>query len=88
MNNKILTVVLGFSVLLVASCGEETTAEKIEAKSNDVQRAATEKVHRLEEAVCAESDAECLAKKAKNRTEETAEVIKDKAAELNNKMDD
>ena len=87
MKNIILTVVLGLSVLLVASCGQETTTEKIQVKSNEVQRTVTAKVHRIEEAICTGSEAECLAKKAKNRTQETAEAIKDKAIEFTNKMD-
>ncbi|GFO71809.1 hypothetical protein BJAS_P1535 [Bathymodiolus japonicus methanotrophic gill symbiont] len=84
MKNIILTVALGVSILLVASCGEESTTENIQVKSNKVQRTATETVHRIEEAVCTGTEAECLAKKAKNRAQETAEFIKDKAEELNN----
>lgn len=87
MNNIILKIVLGFSVLLIASCVQETTKEKTHVKSNEIQRTATEKVHRIEEAVCTGSEAECLAKKATNRTQETSEAIKDKTTELKDKMD-
>ncbi|MFW5443787.1 MAG: hypothetical protein ACKE51_05730 [Methylococcaceae bacterium] len=74
MNNINLTVVRGFSVLLIASCSQETIAEKVQVKSNELQRTATEKVHRIEEAVCTGSEVECLAKKVKHRTQETAET--------------
>jgi len=87
MNNINLTVVLGFSVLLIASCSQETTAEKVQVKLNELQRTTTEKVHRIEEAVCTGSEVECLAEKAKNHIQETAEAVKDKASELKNKMD-
>jgi hypothetical protein len=85
--DKNCAVVLGLSIFLVASCTQETTGEKVEAKLNELQRTATKEVHRIEEAVCTGSEAECLAKKEKNRTEETAETVKDKVSELKNKMD-
>ncbi|RLA20270.1 MAG: hypothetical protein DRQ61_10225 [Gammaproteobacteria bacterium] len=61
--------------------------EKMQVKSNEVQRAATEKMHRIEEAVCTESEAACLAEKVKNQTQEATEAIKDKGEELKNKID-
>ena len=87
MSKKIMGVLLGFSVFLITSCAQETTGEKVQVKSNELQRTATEKVHRIEEAVCTGSDAECMAKKAENRTQETTEAIKDKTSELTNMMD-
>jgi len=47
---------------------KKTIVEKVQVKSNKLQRIATEKVHRIEEAVCAGGEAECLTKKAINRT--------------------
>ncbi len=44
-------------------------------------------MNRLEEAACMESDVECLAKKTNNRAEEATTATKDKATELNNKID-
>jgi gas vesicle protein len=87
MKNIILSIVLGFSILLIASCEQETTTEKLQDQSNDLQREATKKMHRIEEAACTGSDMECLAKKAKNRAQEASKAIKDKATELKNKID-
>lgn len=66
----------------------ETINEKIQDQSNDIQRNATQKVHRIEEAACMKSDLECLKEKAANRAEETKQIVEDKAIELKNDVDD
>ena len=88
MKNLFLLVTLGFLSLSTASFAAETVGEKIQDKANDLKRATTEKMNRLGEKACMDSDAECLAKKANNRAEEATETTKDKATELKNKIDD
>jgi hypothetical protein len=78
------TLVVGFSGALRAG---ETVAEKAQAASNDVSRAANKTVHRVEEAACMQSDMKCLAEKAKHRAEEAKDYTKDKAKELKNDVD-
>ncbi len=87
MKNLLLLITLGFFSLTATSFAAETIGEKVQVKSRDIERAATEKMNRLEEAVCMESDVECLAKKANNRAEEAEEAVEDKAIELKNKID-
>ena len=66
---------------------KETAGEKAAATKNDVKRAAKKGMHRGQEAVCAEGDATCLAEKAKHRTTEGTDYMKDKAKEGSNKVD-
>ena len=87
MKNLLLLTALGFFSLMATSFATETIGEKVQDKARDIKRTATEKVNRLEEAVCMESDVECLAKKASNRAEETEKAVVDKATELKNKTD-
>ncbi len=87
MKNLFLLVALGFFSLSATTFAAETVGEKVQDTARDIKRTATEKMNRMGEAVCMESDAECLAKKANNRAEETKEVAKDKATELKNKID-
>jgi len=81
-------LIIGLVCLAGTSFATETMGEKAQAVAKDVKRGATEKIHRLEEAACMESDAKCLALKAKNRIKETAETTKDKAVEFKNAMTD
>ena len=87
MKNLFLLITLGFLSLSTTSFAVETTGEKIQDKANDLQRATKEKMNRLGEKACMESDAECLTKKANNRAEEAKETTTDKATELKNKID-
>lgn len=82
------------SLLLSMSClfstvvlAEETMGEKANVVKNDAKRAVKKAAHRVQEAVCADSDAECLAKKAKNRAVEATEAAVDKASEVKNQLD-
>jgi hypothetical protein len=66
---------------------EESVSEKASAKAHDAKRAMKKGGHRVAEAVCMEGDAECLARKAKNRAVEAKDYTKDKAIEVKDKAD-
>lgn len=66
---------------------EESVSEKTSAKAHDAKRAMKKGGHRMAEAVCMESDAECLAKKAKHRAVEAKDYTVDKAHEAKDKVD-
>jgi hypothetical protein len=66
---------------------DETPGEKATATSDSVGRKMNKAGHRLEEAVCQEGDAKCLAKKAKHRVQEGSNYMKDKAKETKDKAD-
>lgn len=78
-----LTGSVGISSVYAA----ETVGEKAEAAANDASRAVKKGAHRVEEAVCAESDTKCLAEKAKHRAQEASDYTKDKAKEVKNSVD-
>ena len=44
-------------------------------------------MHRVDEAACTGTNAECAKRKIEHRSEETKEVIKDKSTEMKNKVD-
>jgi hypothetical protein len=66
---------------------EQSTTEKGSATAHDGARKMKKMGHRMQEAVCAEGDAACLAKKAKHRAEESKDYMKDKTKEGVDKMD-
>lgn len=78
-----LTGSVGISSVYAA----ETVGEKAEATANDAARAVKKGAHRVEEAVCMESDTKCLAEKAKHRAQEAGDYTKDKAKEVKNTVD-
>ncbi len=82
-----LAAMLSLSVAATHAWAAETIPEKATVIKNDVKRATKKAVNRVEEAVCAKSDAECLARKAKNRATETGDVVIDKVSETKNKVD-
>ena len=90
MVKSILTALTLSATLIGAAAhvyAEETMGEKAEATANDATRAVKKGAHRAQEAVCAESDAECLAEKAKHRAEEAKDYTKDKTKEIKNNID-
>jgi hypothetical protein len=70
-----------------AAHADQTTGEKATATKNDVKRSAKKKMHKVQEMVCAEGDVECVAEKAKHRTQEGTDYMKDKAKEGVDKAD-
>ncbi|MGZ3721417.1 MAG: hypothetical protein ACXVA9_00720 [Bdellovibrionales bacterium] len=70
-----------------AAHAEQTASEKASATKNDVKRSAKKTWHKGTELVCAEGDAKCAAEKAKHRTQEGTDYIKDKTKETVDKVD-
>lgn len=70
---------------------EETLLEKADATAKSVAREIKKGANRAKEAACGkltgDSQAACLAKKAKNRASETVEAVSDKATEIKNSAD-
>lgn len=70
---------------------EESVLEKAEAAANKVVRTTKKGINRTAEALCGkltgDNKLECLAKKAKNRVEETSDAVVDKASEAKNAID-
>ncbi len=85
-----LASLVGTSYVVTANA-EETVSEKAQATGKSVKRSAKKGLHRTKEALCGkltgDSKAECLAKEAGNRIEETADSVKDKAVEIKNDVD-
>lgn len=84
---KTILMSLALIGLMGAAHAEETLGEKAEATGNNVKRSIKKGVNRTKEAVCAKSDAKCLAEKAKHRGEEAVDYTKDKAGEIKNTID-
>ena len=82
MFQLISIAVLGLSGVAFA---EEGVGAKAKVIKNDASRSTKKAAHRVQEAICSKSDAECLARKAKNRTTEAAEAVEDKASEIKGK---
>ncbi len=80
-------VLMVLGLILSTAHATESVPEKVEASSKELKREAKKTVNRAEEALCTESEAECLKLKMKNRTAETWDALKDKATDLKNKLD-
>lgn len=80
-------VLVTLGLILSTAHATETVPEKVEASSKELKREANETVNRATEALCTESEAECLKRKMENRADETWEAVKDKATDLKNKLD-
>ncbi len=79
---------LAMSLVLTNAYALETETERNDATKNELKREANKAVNRVEEAVCMDSDTECLKQKVKNRAEEASDAVKDKASEIKNKVDE
>lgn len=76
------------SFMLTNAYALETEAEKNEAAKKELSRETDKAVNRVQEAVCMDTDTECLKQKVKNRAEETKDAVKDKATEIKDKVDE
>ena len=65
----------------------QSTVEKAKATGNDVKREVKKGVHRVGEALCTGTKAECAAEKAKHRVTETKDAVVDEAKEIKDKLD-
>lgn len=78
-----LTLSLAFSS---GAFAEETIMEKLDVQKNDMQRSANKAINRAKEAACTGSEMECMKQKAEHRASEAYDATKDKATELENKL--
>jgi hypothetical protein len=69
---------LALLALAGASASAQTTAQKAKATGNDVKRAVKKDVHRVGEALCTGTKAECAEQKFKNRVTEAKDTVVDK----------
>jgi hypothetical protein len=89
-NNELIAIFL--ATFIASASGqvlfaEETAGEKIHASAHDAKREMKKGAHRVEEAICVESDMKCTAKKAKNRAVEVKDLTVDEVKEIKNKVD-
>lgn len=83
---KTLTM-LSFCLAASLPAFAQSTVEKAKETGNDVKREVKKGGHRVEEAVCLAGDAECAAKKAKNRVIEAKDTVVDKAKATKDTLD-
>lgn len=86
MKNTKLISLLGL-VALSAPAYAQSMREKAKDTANDATREVKKAGHRVEEAVCTGTKAECEKEKLKNRAIEAKDATKDKATELKDKVD-
>lgn len=79
--------VLALSLALALPAMAQSTGEKVKATGNDIKREVKKGAHRVEEAVCTGTKAECEAQKLKNRATEAKDSVVDGAKELKDKVD-
>jgi hypothetical protein len=84
--SKMLALVV-VSLMFNSAYAVETSQESQEAVKNDVKRDTNKTINRIKEAVCMESDTECLKQKMEHRLEETKDAVKDKATEIKKNVD-
>jgi hypothetical protein len=85
--SKLLAMAI-MSLMFTGAYALETENEKNEATKNELKRETNKAVNRVKEAVCMDSDTECLKEKVKNRAQEATDAVKDKTTEIKNKVDE
>ena len=85
---KALALVLVLGMVGGYVHAEETMGDKASATANDVKRAVKKGANRTGEAVCAEGDAKCAAKKLKHRGTEAKDATVDKVDDTKNQVKD
>ncbi len=86
-NLKQTLTMLGLMALASASAYAQSPVEKAKSTGNDVKREVKEDAHRVGEALCTGTKAECAAEKAKHRTTETKDKVVDGAKKMKDKVD-
>jgi hypothetical protein len=84
--SKIL-LIAALTTVFTSAYALETENEKNEAAKKELSRTTDKAINRIKEAVCLESDVECLKQKAQHRVEEVSDAVKDKASEIKDKLD-
>jgi hypothetical protein len=87
LNDTLRVAALSLSFAFIAPAMAQSTTEKAKATGNDVKRAVKKGAHRVEEAVCTGTKAECEAQKLKHRATEAKDKVVDEAEELKDKVD-
>ncbi len=83
---RLLTVLFLASAPLVASASEDGVKDDVRRDSNDAKRSVKKVGHRVEEAGCMGTRAECARRKFKHRVQEATDKAKDKVAEVNDQI--
>ena len=83
---KSLMLALSAFGLMSFAHAEDTVGDKMEKAGHDAKRSMSKGAHHAEEAMCAEGDAKCAAKKAKHRGSEAVDYGKDKTKETVDKV--
>ena len=78
---------LGLMALATAPAYAQSTVEKAKATGHDAKREMKEDAHRVGEALCTGTKAECAADKAKHRTTEARDAVVDGAKKTKDKID-
>ena len=66
----------------------ETQRERNKAEAKELEREVDQKMNRMEEKTCMDTDTECLKEKIKHRSKEANESVKDRTEEIKNKIDE
>lgn len=87
MKISILTMLFVTSLFVSNTFATESLPEKAGAIKDDIKRDAQKSMHRVDEATCTGTDAECAKQKVEHRGEEAKDYVKDKSSEIKNKVD-
>lgn len=88
MTRLIRSAVVALSLLAVpAAFAQQNVPEKVEEGARDVKRGTKKGAHRVEEALCTGTKAECAAMKGKNRVGETKDKVVDETKKAVDKVD-
>jgi hypothetical protein len=79
--------VLGLMVLSAGAALAQSTVEKAKATGNDVKREVKKDAHRVAEALCTGSKAECAEQKLKHRGTEFKDTVVDKTKATKDTVD-
>jgi hypothetical protein len=72
----------------MARASEADVKADVRSDTDDVKRGTKKAVHRVDEAGCTGTKAECAKRKAKHRVEETTDKVSDKTSETVDKAKD
>ena len=86
-NFKETLSVLGLMALAAGPAFAQSTVEKAKADGNDVKREVKKDAHRVGEALCTGTKAECAEQKLKNRGTEAKDTVVDKTKAAKDTLD-
>lgn len=65
----------------------QTAGDKVKETGNDIRREGRKGANRVDESLCTGTKAECAARKAKHRAQETKDTVDDKATEVKDRVE-